>query len=386
MIVMRRTLTAAPGQLYITIRSTDTTVQLGQQPKVIAQVTICLTLLSRKDFSAWHSPKLCMQFYHFNRMHLLPHKPHGAWSLTRNSIPPQFLNLQMLFRLGDCRYYASLASTVFEVSEGPETTRWLPPPIWQNDHSVCQKRLNAFLRRKHCESAMTESWTKSVMQFGNVGGTEVTNPYFECHIVDGTTGEPFNNMTYFALCVCCMSLPTIRNFTIDEQAIDCTAFTACLTAVLIIWVPNRYFPDEQLHSIECLHHACKVCIACISNSRNNLQICDQVESTQSNVPDGYQTWHEVRLTHVFFRCSEPPVRDRILPEADSRREPECWAHLLHWWTWNHPQAVLRLRIHPGQWCQNLHPCWFQCHCCDCCASARVDWQMLQCCHCLSLLT
>ena len=46
MIVMRRTLTAAPGQLYITIRSTDTTVQLGQQPKVIAQVII----YPQKDF------------------------------------------------------------------------------------------------------------------------------------------------------------------------------------------------------------------------------------------------------------------------------------------------------------------------------------------------
>ena len=43
---MCRSLTAAPGQLYITIRSTDTTVQLGQQPKVIAQVSVEQSALS----------------------------------------------------------------------------------------------------------------------------------------------------------------------------------------------------------------------------------------------------------------------------------------------------------------------------------------------------
>lgn len=41
-----RALTAAPGQLYIKITSSDTVTQVGQQPKIVMQVR--LTVLVKK--------------------------------------------------------------------------------------------------------------------------------------------------------------------------------------------------------------------------------------------------------------------------------------------------------------------------------------------------
>ena len=42
-----RVLTAAPGQLYIKITSSDTVTQVGQQPKIVMQVR--LTVLAQRD-------------------------------------------------------------------------------------------------------------------------------------------------------------------------------------------------------------------------------------------------------------------------------------------------------------------------------------------------